>query len=87
MSRLDLAQNRFQAALENLENAVGSVGESLDQAAKIPEKVAELEAERGKLKARIAELEEEVAALSGLTEEVEGRLDGAIGEIRAVLAR
>ena len=36
--------------------------------------------------ARIAELEEEIARLSGMTEEVEDRLDGAIGEIRAALA-
>jgi cell division protein FtsB len=87
MSRLDLAQNRFRVALEALENAAGSVGESLDQAAKLPERIAELEAERDKLIARIAELEDEVTALSGLTEEVEGRLDGAIGEIRAALVR
>jgi ParB-like chromosome segregation protein Spo0J len=87
MSRLDVAQNRFRAALEALENAAGSVGESLDSAAKLPERIAELEADREKLLARIAELEDEVAALSGLTEEVEGRLDGAIGEIRAALAR
>ncbi|HVV28813.1 MAG TPA: DUF4164 family protein [Rhizomicrobium sp.] len=87
MSRLQLAQDRFRTALETLENAVGSVGEQLDAAAKLPERVAELEAEREKLLARVAELEEEVAALSGLTQEVEGRLDGAIGEIRAALAR
>ena len=87
MSRLDLAQNRFKAALDALENAAGSVGESLDGAAKLPERVAELEAERESLLARIAELEDEIAALSGLSEEVEGRLDGAIGEIRAALAR
>ena len=87
MSRLDLAQNRFQAALEALENAAASIGESLDTAAKLPERIAELEMERDRLIARIAELEEEVTALSGLTEEVEGRLDGAIGEIRAALAR
>jgi len=87
MSRLDLAQKRFQAALECLENAAASVGESLDGAAKLPERIAELQMEREKLLARIAELEEEVAALSGLTEEVEGRLDGAMGEIRAALAR
>ena len=61
--------------------------ESLDAAAKLPERVAELEAERERLLARIAELEDEIGALSGLTEEVEGRLDGAIGEIRAALAR
>lgn len=87
MSRLDLARKRFQAALEALENAAGSVGENLDQAAKGSEQVAGLEAERERLQSRIAELEDEVAALSGLTEEVEGRLDGAIGEIRAALAR
>lgn len=87
MSRLDLAAKRFQAALESLENAAGSVGESLDTAAKLPERVAELEAERETLLAKIAELEDEIGALSGLTEEVEGRLDGAIGEIRAALAR
>ena len=87
MSRLDLAQNRFQAALQTLENTVATVGENLDAAAKLPERIAELEAEREKLLARVAELEEEVSVLSGLTEEVVGRLDGAIGEIRAALAR
>jgi chromosome segregation ATPase len=87
MSRLDLAAERFRTALESLENAAGSVGENLDMAAKLPERVAELEAEREQLLARIAELEDEIGALSGLTEEVEGRLDGAIGEIRAALAR
>ena len=86
-SRLDVAQNRFRAALEALENAAGSVGESLDSAAKLPERIAELEAERERLLTRITDLEDEIAALSGLTEEVEGRLDGAIGEIRAALAR
>jgi cell division protein FtsB len=87
MSRLKLAEARFRTALESIENAAGAVGENLDQAAKLPERVAELEAERERLTARIAELEDELSALSGLTEEVEGRLDGAIGEIRAALAR
>ena len=87
MSRLDLAQKRFQSALESLENAAAVVGESLDGAAKLPERIAELEMEREKLLRRVAKLEEEVSLLSGLTEEVEGRLDGAMGEIRAALAR
>jgi chromosome segregation ATPase len=87
MSRLDVAQKRFRTALATLENAAGGIGESLDSAAKLPERIAELETEREQLLTRIAELEDEVAALSGLTEEVEGRLDGAIGEIRAALAR
>jgi chromosome segregation ATPase len=87
MSRLDLARDRFRAALESLENAADSVGESLDGAAKLPERLAALEAERERLQLRIGELEEDLAALSGLTEEVEGRLDGAIDEVRAALAR
>ncbi len=87
MSRLDLAKSRFAAALDALENAAGTVGESLDGAAKQSERIAELEAERERLLTRIAALEEELAAMSGLTEEVEDRLDGAIGEIRAALAR
>ena len=44
-------------------------------------KAGALDGERERLLARIAELEEELAALSGVTQEVEGRLDGAIGEI------
>jgi hypothetical protein len=87
MSRLELAQNRVQAALQALENEAATVGESLDAAAKLPERVAELEAEREKLLARIALLEEEISVLSGLTEEVEDRLDGVMGEVRAALAR
>ena len=46
-----------------------------------------LEAEREQLLLKVAALEEEVSALSGITEDVEERLDGAIGEIRAALAR
>jgi len=43
--------------------------------------------ERERLLARISALEEESHTLGGLTEEVEDRLDGAIAEIRDVLAR
>ena len=88
MSRLDLARERFGAALESLEKTAKKAGKSRSAAA--PEAVARLaalEAEREQLLARVAELEEELALLSSLTSEVEGRLDGAIGEIRAALAR
>jgi hypothetical protein len=46
-----------------------------------------LREERDSLLARIAELEDESRALASVTEEVEGRLDGAIVEIRAALGR
>jgi len=87
MSRIDVARSRFLAALEALENTAGGVGESLDAAARGAEQLATLEAERDRLLERISELEDEIAAISTVTEEVEGRLDGAIGEIRAALAR
>jgi hypothetical protein len=87
MSRIDVARGRFLAALQTLEEVAGGMGESLDAAARGAEKLAQVEAERDRLLARVAELEDELAALSSATEEVEDRLDGAIGEIRAALAR
>ncbi len=80
MSRLEVAAERLAKALEALEQATLS---------KVPDSkaVAGLKGEREHLIARVAELEEEARSLSGLTEEVEGRLDGAIAEIRAALGR
>jgi len=87
VSRLELAQKRFQAALAAVEEAASGIGESLDGAAQADQRLAELEAERDRLAARVAQLEDDIAALSGVTQDVEGRLDGAINEIRAALAR
>jgi chromosome segregation ATPase len=50
-------------------------------------RLAELDAERDGLLARIAELEEEAQILGEISEEIENRLDGAIGEVRAALGR
>jgi len=82
MSRLDLAAERLKAALDRLDRAI--VLPSGDDAG-AGGRIADLESERERLLARIAALEEELAALSGLTGEVEERLDGAIDEIRAAL--
>ena len=99
MSRLDLARDRLNGALENLEkiakNLAASGGQTAAKGAAAQQSAAQdaatrveaLEDERERLLTRIAELEEELAVLSSLTSEVEGRLDGAIGEIRAALAR
>jgi chromosome segregation ATPase len=87
MTRLDIARQRFDAALTALEEAVAQIPALRAQAADSRAKVAELTEERGRLLARIAELEEENRALGGITEEVEGRLDGAIAEIRGALGR
>ena len=86
MSRLELAEKRLAEALEGLERtalkarAEAKPGRGADAA-------DGFEQERDRLLARIAQLEEELAALGSASQEVEGRLDGAIGEIRAALAR
>jgi seryl-tRNA synthetase len=80
MSRLDLAEKRLAQALETLEKAAKAVAGGPDRSGAFAE-------ERERLLARIAQLEEELAALGSASQEVEGRLDGAISEIRAALAR
>ena len=87
MSRLELAADSLAAALEKLEKAANSAGHNAVRAVDLQARLTVLESERDTLLARIAALEEELTALSSITEEVEGRLDGAIGEIRAALAR
>jgi chromosome segregation ATPase len=83
MSRLDLAEKRLAQTLEKLEKAAKTAaGRGQDQPG-----IEAMAEERERLLARIAQLEEELAALSSASQEVEGRLDGAIGEIRAALAR
>ena len=87
MSRLDDAVQRFDAALTALESQAESLRNQRDALADSRAKVAELTEERDRLLIRVADLEEENRSLAGITEEVETRLDGAIGEIRAALGR
>ena len=61
--------------------------EGLLEGKKDASEIARLTAERDRLLARVAALEEDGRVMSGLTEEVETRLDGAISEIRQALAR
>jgi Domain of unknown function (DUF4164) len=87
MSRLDAAMKHLSAALDSLgmkmagAAAAGAGGDQQEPAN------AELRAERDRLLARLAELERESRTLSNVSEEIEARLDGAIAEIREVLAR
>jgi len=85
MSRLDVAVQRFNEALGALEERTKGLRGLSDEAADAHAKLAEMTAERERLLARIAELEEENRALAATTEEVETRLDSAIGEIRTAL--
>ncbi|MDE1985892.1 MAG: DUF4164 family protein [Alphaproteobacteria bacterium] len=87
MSRLELAAERLVKALDMLDDAMKPLANVRDSASQAGQKVVHLNEEREKLLTRIAQLEEETRSLSGLTEEVEDRLDGAIAEIRAALGR
>ena len=87
MSRLELAAERLGKALELLDETTAPLAKARDSASGAEKRISHLSEERENLLARVAELEEEVRSLSGLTEEVEDRLDGAIEEIRAALGR
>ncbi|HVE04731.1 MAG TPA: DUF4164 family protein [Rhizomicrobium sp.] len=87
MSRLDIAAKRLEEVLAALEEKAGPLVLARSEAADARARLAELRQEREQLLARIAELEDENRALSGIAGEVEERLDGAIGEIRAALGR
>ena len=87
MSRWEQAEQRLAAALEKLEKAADSAKQGRLEIGELKALLSGLESEREVLLGRIAALEEELTTLSGITAEVEGRLDGAIGEIRAALAR
>ncbi len=80
MSKLETATARLTAALDALEKAAAPI-------ARDGAKLAALTKEREALLARMAELEEEGRSLASTNEEIETRLDSAIGEIRAALGR
>jgi predicted phage-related endonuclease len=87
MSRLDAATARLGVALESLDRLVRPLVEARAQSAAQDAKTAELLREREVLLARLAELEEEARSLTSMNEEIETRLDSAIGEIRGALGR
>jgi hypothetical protein len=87
MGRIDLAAERLTKALNALDASVVPLVESRAQPGGADGELSALRAERETLLARIAVLEEELQALSEISEEVENRLDGAIGEIRTALGR
>ena len=94
MDKLGIAAERLTKALNALEEGLVPLDRARDDAADLRAQLAEAKAkldaadqERDRLLARIAELEEEQQALTEISEEIETRLDGAIGEIRSALGR
>jgi predicted nucleic acid-binding Zn-ribbon protein len=87
MAELEAATTRLMAALERLEQLGIALVQVREESQRRAAEVSRLNQERETLLARIAELEEESRSLAGISEEVEGRLDGAIAEIRVALGR
>ncbi len=94
MDKLGIAAERLTKALNALEEGLVPLDRARDDAADLRAQLAEARAklaasdqERDRLLARIAELEEEQQALTEISEEIETRLDGAIGEIRTALGK
>lgn len=87
MGKLDLAAERLTNALNALDAGLVPILEGRGGGDDVESELAALRAERDDLLARIAVLEEELQVLSEISEQVENRLDGAIGEIRTALGR
>jgi hypothetical protein len=87
MSRVRLAAERLAKTLDRLEAVAAPLARAHDSAQESARNCETMKKERDQLASRVAALEENSRALSSLTEEVEGRLDGAIAEIRAALGR
>ena len=87
MGKLDLAAERLTNALNALDAGLVPLLEARSGGDESGTELAALRAERDNLLARIAVLEEELQAMSEMSEQVESRLDGAIGEIRTALGR
>jgi outer membrane murein-binding lipoprotein Lpp len=91
MNKIDSAIRQLNTALDRLEQALNAGGtrsdgtpSSLEQ--EIAAELRALKADRARLAEELSRLNVEKVALEGFTDEVAGRLEGAIREIRAVLA-
>ena len=91
MSKLDSAIQKFNSALERLENAAqgnapAAQAKPVSFEQEIAVELSALKEDRARLADELTRLNVEKIALEGFTDEVAGRLEGAIREIRAVLA-
>lgn len=77
---------RFSAALDKLETALARQAGKAQLDETLSQELAGLKEDRARLAAELELLHGEKVALEGFTDEVAGRLEGAIREIRAVLS-
>jgi predicted nucleic acid-binding Zn-ribbon protein len=87
MDALTAAADRLSAAIDQLENSLKPLDEAQKRHVRDAAEIASLTHERETLLTRIADLEDETRSLASVNEQVEGRLDVAISDIRAALSR
>jgi len=87
MSKLEEAVARLNASLDALEKIAAPLAETAARDQHKSQQLTELTEERQQLLARLASLEEDARALASTNEQIEIRLDTAIGEIHAALGR
>ena len=87
MSKLVAAAERLKSALDRLEGLAAPLAERAGRADAHAARIAELSTENENLVERMASLEDDTRSAVAINEEVGSRLDSAIGEIRAALAR
>ncbi len=87
MTRFETAKKRLALALETLEKSERANLEPSRGELERNSQIEHLKDERDRLLDQITALEDETRELTVLTEEIEGRLDGAIAELRDALAR
>jgi len=87
MSRIETAAARLGSALDRLERIALPLAEAASKSASQASRIAELTQEREQLLIQLARVEDGSRAMAAANEEIESRLDNAIGEIRAALSR
>jgi len=85
MEQLNASLDRLQTALGGLESAAEARLARGEGTAEAESVIEQLRSERNELAAELEQVRAEAAALDQASEEVSGRLDGAIAGIKEVL--
>lgn len=85
MSRIERALERLTAALADLEDRAGPALAVADGRRALEDEITDLKVERENLREALAQARADNDALQDFADDVAGRLDGAIREIRTVL--
>ncbi|NWG45829.1 MAG: DUF4164 family protein [Alphaproteobacteria bacterium] len=85
MSALDDAMDRFSQALDRLETALGRRLKSAEAGGDLEKELSALREDRARLKRELEAARADYAKLEKTTDQVSGRLDGTISELKSML--